>query len=394
MLLLNSYWIKSSEVCAFSVCARLRSRCVNYTPVLFRMAYDIENTVINDVLCYLSTSKKALSCENVILNAVAFYKSEAIRKAKEFIFECCKEKLIVRKSCASHPNPAVADVQDILDLIDKSESNRHLLPEFVAAAFTSMPPSTGFESLAMVMCSLRDEVAALRLEVTEVRQVTQKDLKSLEGVGCVIQDVAEVKTILHNHLGTSNPLPSYAGALHTGTSSESVPAEVLRTSSRITSQTGVPTIPLVSNSASNRRRRTSQNISGQNVPNVQHNNGTDPERASVSDQNHVRRFPVRRRTNIAGTRVGGNGLSGVQRVLDVFVGGCEKVTTESNIKEYCAANNVTILKCESVVTKSEWYNSFKVSVYASVRDQLLEPEFWAHGVFVRKYFKSINHSSD
>ena len=172
VLLLNYFSIKSSKVCAFTVCARLRLRCVNYTPVLFRMSYDIKNTVINDVLCYLSTSKKALSCENVILNAVAFYKSEAIRKAKEFIFECCKEKLIVRKSCASHPNPAVADVEDILDLSDKCESKRHLLSEFVAAGFTSMPPSTVFESLAMVLCNLRDEVAALRLEVTEVRQVT------------------------------------------------------------------------------------------------------------------------------------------------------------------------------------------------------------------------------
>ena len=61
-------------------------------------------------------------------------------------------------------------------------------------------PSTGFESLATVMRSLRDEVAAPRLEVTKLRQVTQKDLESLEGVGCVIQDVAEVKIILHNHL--------------------------------------------------------------------------------------------------------------------------------------------------------------------------------------------------
>ena len=64
----------------------------------------------------------------------------------------------------------------------------------------SLPPSTGFESFASVAWSLRDEISALRLEVTEIRKANKKDSKSIENVNCIIQDVAEVKPLLHRSI--------------------------------------------------------------------------------------------------------------------------------------------------------------------------------------------------
>ena len=62
------------------------------------MAYDISGSIINDVLCYISTSRNTLSRDSITLNAVAFYKSELVKQAKEVIFEVYNETPIQRKS--------------------------------------------------------------------------------------------------------------------------------------------------------------------------------------------------------------------------------------------------------------------------------------------------------
>ena len=61
-----------------------------------------------------------------------------------------------------------------------------------------------------------------------------------------------------------------------------------------------------------------------------------------------------RRVNISGTRPASTGLSSGQRVLDIFVGGSGLETTEEEIKNYCTVNKISVKKCETVVTKSEW----------------------------------------
>ena len=83
------------------------------------MALGIENAVINNVLCYVSFSLNSLTQGTVLANTVAFYKGNIIKSLKETIFKICKETPKIRKSCSSHPNPATADMEDILDLFEK-----------------------------------------------------------------------------------------------------------------------------------------------------------------------------------------------------------------------------------------------------------------------------------
>ena len=90
---------------------------------------------------------------------------------------------------------------------------------------------------------------------------------------------------------------------------------------------------------------------------------------------------------ISGTKPVGNGLSSDTRILDIFVGGCGLDTTEDDIFKYCNDNGVNLKKCELLQSKSEWYKSFKVSVIADNRDELLKSEFWPKGIFVRKFFR-------
>ena len=67
------------------------------------------------------------------------------------------------------------------------------------------------------MCAFRDEVCAMRVEVTELMQVMQRDLKSFESVNCVLQDVTEIKMIpnlmfpatTYEHITFSDQMRSY-----------------------------------------------------------------------------------------------------------------------------------------------------------------------------------------
>ena len=160
--------------------------------------FTVENACVNDVLCYVTSARNTLSHDDIVVNTVGFYKDDAIKKAKTVLFQICNETPINRKQCSKEPNPSVSHTKDILLLLEKVERQGTALPDFLASGYKSLPPSSGFESFAAIVCSLRDEIAALRLEVTEVRKCSEKDDRALDNVGCIIQDVAEIKLLVHN----------------------------------------------------------------------------------------------------------------------------------------------------------------------------------------------------
>ena len=97
---------------------------------------------------------------------------------------------------------------------------------------------------------------------------------------------------------------------------------------------------------------------------------------------------VKREFNVVGTRTSSSGLSGVERIFDLFVGGCNCDTTVDDIKNYCKNMQVNLKKVEILQTKSDWYRAFKISMLQSEREKLMKPDSWPQGVFVRKYYKA------
>ena len=79
--------------------------------------------VLNDILCYLVSSRNIIPKEDIIENAVSFYKDDAIIRAKAEVFKLNKEKNIARKSCPSYPNVNVKHFEDILYLFSKKDDN-------------------------------------------------------------------------------------------------------------------------------------------------------------------------------------------------------------------------------------------------------------------------------
>ena len=102
------------------------------------------------------------------------------------------------------------------------------------------------------------------------------------------------------------------------------------------------------------------------------------------------RRPFTQSRNIAGTRDldSSNGLRGANRVVDVFVGGCDKQCNSNDIESYCKDIDISPRKCESLNSKSIWYNSFKISIDFENLDTILSANFWPKGVFVRRFYNA------
>ena len=274
-------------------------------------------------------------------------------------------------NCLSHPNPSVKDIQDILQLFDKMEGKKFLFPSFLAARYDSMPPVSGFDAVASVLCTMRDEVAALRSEVCELRLATQKDSRTTDNVECVLQDVADIKRILitqksdsshrlnHNLINEDNGLTSFNSDVDRQASLREVPQPNIPTAAAQQSYSGV----LLKNPV------YSRTVQSSTIRSVQ-----------------------KRSNNVIGTKTATGGLSGASRIFDLFVGGCGLETTEAEVVKYCGDNQIVIKKCESLSTRSEWYKSFKISVEYVDREKLLSADFWPEGVIIRKFFKARQRS--
>ena len=130
----------------------------NLNRVKFNMSYEISNAIVNKVLCFVHTSRSSLSTDEIISTAVAFYSKDEIEKAKKTLFKLCAAKPIARVSCARWPNPCIAHVGDMIDLIEDQEAKDFQFPSFLADSFDALPPA-GSSRMAASLNSLRDEMA-------------------------------------------------------------------------------------------------------------------------------------------------------------------------------------------------------------------------------------------
>ena len=373
---------------------------------------------INDVLCYITTARDSLSRDNILTNVVGFYSGEAIFVAKEEIFSFSNERLVKRKATNDHPNPAVMNVKDILTLLDKMEGTVPF-PSFVAANYNSLPPSN-FEPLATVLCSLKDEIAVLRSEVCQLREVNVDNASSNIDNACVKQDISDIKLMLQNSqyvqkkLDRNQDKVSYADTARNGSSrdwagksgnNERQPQEA-KIGATATRKEISNSIPIQRNESSNTRSvrqrhsvQSNHQLEQSVQPTVQHiQNMERSDRNSESWQvvgrgsssQHNRRLLTRRgnrEANVSGTGTESNNLVGVQRIMDIFVGGCDKNSSEEGIKKHCENLGIQLMKIEQLTTRSEWYKAYKISMKATDREKLMLPDSWPQGIFVRKYFK-------
>ena len=370
------------------------------------MANSNDSMVIDNVLCYIFSARGSLNNSQIVSNAGAFYSPDIIWHSKETLFGYTSTTPIRRKRCADHKNPAITNLEDILEYIDAKDSEEFKFPKFVASGYDSMPPSFGFENLASILCELRDEVSANRHQMSEIKKFLEKDMKALDNVGCLFQDISEIKALLH----VNNTIPKTNATetldIHTS-SSDATYASVLREQSSSNNQNSENASSERNNVVNSDNEQqtddnTTRNGDGTSSPEgnfitVRHtgNNGRRHNRRQQRNSNAPNLASIQRasRRNIAGRATGSVSFSTAPRVLDVFVGGCGLESTEKDIFDYVQKKGVNCLKCTTLESKSEWRKCYKVSVNADDRDALLDAEYWPKGIHVGKFFKPKSSSN-
>ena len=414
---------------------------------------DLLNTVLNDVLCFISSAKNSMTVESIETTASTFYTEEAVKDAKEIMCNISGERAVIRRKTPNQPNIVLLDVKDIMRCFKIIEEGSKPCPEFVARGIGSFPPR-GYEALAPTLCALRDEVTALRTEASELRKAVSDDARSLNDTRLISQEINDIKTMMmrilnsnDSYAGRENPpnitldpsVTPYADAVASNTQSHpdnvSIPASNQSSTSNLTSasnQSSISQQSSISNHSSasnnsttsnpsstsnqsstfystnaasnansskwinvdrrpfaNARKKNDFNLTRRRIANDQKRGGNDPIQASRNQHG-----PRTRRNIIVGTKNSDSVIGGGERVLDIYVGGCGKECTTENITSYCDEHGISIKKCELLQSSSEWNRSFKVSATANDRDKLLLGEFWPQGIFVRRFFKARNRASD
>ncbi len=125
--------------------------------------------------------------------ATAYYTPEIILSAKESFLKTCDEECPKRRQTKQYRNPSTRDVEDIIDLMVKMDGEE--IPQYVSQGYGSMP-SNEFEKISGIMCSMRDEVSALRVELKEARNEHEKDDKILEDNISIKQEIVHIKTMM------------------------------------------------------------------------------------------------------------------------------------------------------------------------------------------------------
>ena len=367
-----------------------------------------DNPIINDILCYISSARDTISRDKIIINAFSYYTADDIKTAKTLICTTTGERNVKRKECASEPNVPRADIRDICTIFEKIESEGKNIPKFVAGGFMSFPPN-GFEYLAPMVCSLREEIAAMKQEITNLRAANEADVRALNNVNVIAQDVCEIKALLTR--GGQNLSSRESNRVSEPSASEAVAApgsaaqnsvnnnndelpenndDFVEVSNRpyanALRRNGLPSNPARRQVPPPSRIGHHARISQNSMQNGEPRNGQGRGRNTQPSGGQRNGQP--RRDVIAGRRGSNCAFAGSERVLDIYVGGCVVSSTAEQITEHCAANGVNAKKCELLQSTSEWSKSYKISVAAEDREKLLDPELWPRGVFVRKFYRN------
>ena len=337
------------------------------------MTYELKNAVINSVLCFIFSSRKTLSCNEITSMAVVHFLKEEIETAKKFIFKLCGEKPIARVSCPRWPDPCTAHIDDITDLIERHEAKNFLFPKFLTQEFDSMPPA-GISRIAESINSLRDEISALRYELCELRKERASDIKALEDINNVQSDVADIKTAIMANV------QNCGSAVGPGNRNALSYASITKRNN-VSTNGNAPTLKSHVPGVNGGRRNSAAGVGGvMSAPVSSVRTGTS--RGSLPSQ--------RKNRGVLGTRKGSSSskLSSAPRNLDVFVSRCLPDTKCDEIIAFCDEGGVTVQECELLKTGYSSCESFKITVKSTDRDALLDASFWPEGIVARKFFSA------
>ena len=417
----------------------------------------LKTPIINGVLCYISTARHSMRTDDITRICHAFFKDEAIIKAKDLLCELTGEKSKRRRN----ENKIVHELGDILESFKKCDDANVELPKFVVDSFDGLPPSSGFEIIAGTLISLNEEIVLLRKEVEALKEkrldesvysqdtiVMKEDILAIKGElrklnHRFLKDDVRRSSILLGNLdkpGQSNSVIDQADK-SCGGISDSNDALLANAAYDIEKSIDVrdsvlsPTAPpFRSQGLLDVLNQSFQDLGGSpSAPTYAQVTALEDKRSEVdvtkASSSHGAQFLSKRPLNDSGkdavrpassrTVVDAEGFQLVQRnrkkrenivgskklnkshvvksavkIVDVYVGNLDPDVTVEALNDYIKSDiGVKIEKCETLQSRNPHYRSFKLSININDRGKLLSSEVWPEGIICRKYYSARNNNS-
>ena len=321
--------------------------------------------VVNELLCFLHNKFGTVPSDKLQTCMVGFYNEIEVTSAKQILFDIASKfvddskmpRLITRKGA----NKMKLECEDIISLYSLLDREKVVLPKLVSENLGRIPPLQPNEvNLVNVLRGMDELKACVKLLREELG-----DLKTRTGANGKTANAGPSSTWVQDYQPSSVKLPPFADSHNSSNSSEG---------------------------ASNRTKLTANSQkSASYAQAAQKGRGLDLGDQDGWEQPRHKQRPKpiygERKTSAESTKL----VAAVpDRRWRLYVGNIKANTSEREIEDYCADQNVRVMKVEVISQQDPDDPAKPVAMcvefdYAD-KDKVMVPSFWPQGMRVRGWF--------
>ena len=351
--------------------------------------------IVNDVLCYISTSRNDLTNDVIKNNVCSFYNCEEILDAKILLFNAVNSTPISRKGEKKENR----NVQDILDLFVQCENEGKSLPQYCASRYNSMP-ATNDERYLQKMSYITDIILNLQREFDDFKKSKDLPCNCNSLIASLKNDIISSSNC--KKICTLEKTTQTVSDLISSTDSPSLLENKTTNANRTKQEVKAKDSDVSKNSKStkmdgnirpsdeevviNRERKTySQAL---NI-----DNETETLSSSLHNDSSSWHLVTNRKQRKVRPKITGNktenfkiGLSAAPRYFDVFIGGLNQDTSENLLTQYCKQDvDVDVVNCIALKSKLLHRKCFKVTINYEDKNKMFQENVWPALINVREF---------
>ena len=338
---------------------------------------EIKIAVINGVLCYLSSARHRLTDQAIVTACLSFYNGEKISEAKELLFKLTRERITRRKGEGKFK----ADLADMLELLRKLDEKDEELPKFLADCFSTMPPSSGFETNAEHIINLTTEISVLKSEIENLKKC---ELPSADSLTDIKEDIYDIKNILLQQSTLNKPChptvsrnidatPMLFSDVVSGNkpnlrsdkmSLASIFDQIIKSNNVGGTEETTVELPLLSSKSTTKWPSTKRVNNGQgsikHQTDKEENTSTRQEEDNSGDWQQIKK--KKRKEVIRGTRTGNGLFKGVVTNCNLYIGKCDSAVTAEILSNYIEREYNIKVFARDCLNEYEGSKSFKIKL--------------------------------
>lgn len=350
----------------------------------------IENAVVNNVLCYLSSARHIVDEQSLVASCMTFYSNDVIFEAKEVLCNCTGKEITKRRG----DGKVKAHIIDMLAMLRQQDEDDAPLPTFLCNGYNKMPPANGFDVITEHLVGLVTEVSALKEEVRLLKNTCQKNPPPTEKLLHINRPQGANKSSKDGGSSqatggpsqkhpTSSKVTSYSATLR----SSNIKGHVLRDSQQNNLN---PEANVFVSKRQDENNLNSQDMEEDPTPTNSQANGDG--HGNWQEQRNRRRRP---KNTIRGSRQSLGQFKGVEDTKDLYVGRCHVDTNVNHIIDHIKNEfKMEPIKCEIISNENLRVKSFKVTVLSGEIEKLLHPDSWPKDVRVRKFYSGFSRKDN